>query len=272
MNHTVDIQRSEELIARVGEAVGPLVKTYFAARIRGIEHLPEGPGLFVGNHSGGMSTPDSFLLCHEILKARGVDDVPYGLAHDTVLALPAIGDLVRRMGGVNASHEAAEALFARGKKVLVYPGGDIDAFRPSHQTDRVKFGGRKGYARLAIEHQVPIIPVAAVGGHSGFLVLGDLIPLLRRLGLDEPLRVKTWPVTLSIPWGLLPAPCPPYLPWPTRIFIDVLPPMRPPKDLSGLEPFDRAVRNALQTRVDALTYERKKAGPRPFGDWIRRRR
>lgn len=270
MKGSANRERDEQLIELIGERVGPLLEKYFAAQVQGVEQIPQGPALLVGNHSGGMSTPDTFLLCYELLRSRGIDDVPFGLAHDTVLAVPGLGGLLHRLGGVSASYEAAKDLFARGRKVIVYPGGDVDAFRPSRQKDVVQFGGRRGYARLAIEHQVPVVPVAAAGGHSGFLVFGDLLPLVHRLGLDEKLRVKTWPLTLSFPWGLLPGPCPPYLPLPTRILVKVLPPIAPPKDLSGLDAFDQAVRNALQTALDSLSYERRRAGPRPFKDWFGR--
>lgn len=36
---------------------------YFRADIRGLEHLPEeGPLLCIGNHSGGMMIPDTFVF------------------------------------------------------------------------------------------------------------------------------------------------------------------------------------------------------------------
>jgi 1-acyl-sn-glycerol-3-phosphate acyltransferase len=260
----IDSQRDESLISNIETWVGDFLFKYFAAEVRGIQNIPDGPALLVGNHSGGMSTPDSFLLCAQIIRQHGVAAVPFGLAHDTVFHMPGLGTLVRKLGGVPAARQAAHELFARGRKVLVYPGGDVDAFRPTRQRHKVIFAGRKGYARLAIEEQVPLIPIVAAGGHSGFLVLGDLLPLIERTGITRKIRVKAWPVTLSVPWGLFPGPVPPYLPMPTRILVEVLEPMTPPKDLSELDAFDQEVRSKMQDALDRLYAERRRKGRLPF--------
>ena len=45
-------------------------------------------------------------------------------------------------------------------------------------------------------------------------------------GIARRTRVKSWPVTLSVPWGLTPFPPPVYLPLPTRIRMEILDPIR----------------------------------------------
>ena len=55
--------------------------------------------------------------------------------------------------------------------MLVYPGGDYEVHRPSWERNRVDFGGRKGFIRLAIEQDVPIVPVVAIGGQETALFL-----------------------------------------------------------------------------------------------------
>ena len=84
---------------------------------------------------------------------------------------PGVRDLIRSVGAVEASPEAASAAFARGHDVLVYPGGDIDAYRGLHRPRDVVFGSRRGYARLALEAGIPVVPVATIGSHWSYLVL-----------------------------------------------------------------------------------------------------
>lgn len=267
----IDAGRSDALISAIQQLCGPALFRYFGADVRGVDRLPHGAALLVGNHSGGMSTPDTFLLGAAIVATRGLDDVPFGLAHDFAFELPAIGPLLRAIGGVPAGYENARELFERGRKAMVYPGGDVDAFRPTRDRHRIRFGGRKGYARLALQHRVPIAPVVAAGAHSGFLVLGDLLPIVRRLGLAERMRLKTWPVTVSFPWGVLPGPAPPYVPLPTRILIEVLDPIAPPDadpdDPAAVAALDAQVRERMQTTLDALVAERQRRGPWAAASW-----
>jgi 1-acyl-sn-glycerol-3-phosphate acyltransferase len=50
--------------------------------------------------------------------------------------------------------------------VLVYPGGDWEAHRPSWHGTRVEFAGREGFVRLALATGVPICPVVSIGGQE----------------------------------------------------------------------------------------------------------
>jgi len=76
--------------------------------------------------------------------------------------LPGLG--IRQWGTVRANHDNARKAFELGAPVLVYPGGDHESFRPSWETDKIDFGGRKGFIKLALEQNVPIVPVVAIGG------------------------------------------------------------------------------------------------------------
>ena len=72
-----------------------------------------------------------------------------------------------RTGTLRASHESARKAFSRGRKVQVFPGGNLEAFRSYKERNRIVFGNRRGFVKLAIREQVPIIPAVFVGGHEG---------------------------------------------------------------------------------------------------------
>jgi hypothetical protein len=98
--------------------------------------------LLVGNHSGGTLIADTFVFATEFYTHFGPQRRFHQLAHDVAARIPATG--LSRWGTVAASHDNARKAFDRGAPVLVYPGGDYETFRPSWQSDRVDFGGRKG--------------------------------------------------------------------------------------------------------------------------------
>jgi 1-acyl-sn-glycerol-3-phosphate acyltransferase len=153
--------------------------------------------------------------------------VPYALGHGVSWDLPVYNLVGGALGVVRASHENALRLFGRGSSVLVYPGGELEAMRPFSARDRIVFGGRTGYIRLALRARVPLVPVVAAGAHSTLVILSDGRRLASALGAPRRFRTRVWPIALTVPWGLTIGPSPPpYVPLPARIRIEVLEPLR----------------------------------------------
>ncbi len=217
--------RDPQLIERVVRLVESFAAPYHRAEVRGIERVPPGPGLYVGNHNGGAYSIDTFLFGAALFRAHGIAAVPYGLGHEVAISIPGLNELLVPLGAVRASHDNAQRLFEAGHKVLVYPGGDLDSMRPFRHRHRVVFGGRRGYVRLALRAGVPIVPVVAAGAHSTLMVLDDGRWLAKLLGTNRLFRSKILPVTLCLPWGVAVLPLFPYIPLPSRIRIEVLDPI-----------------------------------------------
>lgn len=198
---------------------------YFRAEVDGFDNVPDEPVLFVGNHSGGANIPDTFvftLAYHTYFTVEGRPLI--GLAHETLARMPVIGNMARKFGMVQAGQAAAGDLLDNGANVLVYPGGDVEALRPWRDRNKIEFDGRKGFLKLAHAHRVKIVPVVAVGGQETFFVLNDGRKTAKLLRFDKLLRVKTLPLSLSLPWGLLPGDLP-HIPFPAKIRVQVLPPI-----------------------------------------------
>ncbi|HSO97326.1 MAG TPA: hypothetical protein VLP43_00100, partial [Solirubrobacteraceae bacterium] len=108
-----------------------------------------------------------------------------------------------------------------GAAVLVYPGGDHEVFRPSWESGRVDFGGRKGFIRLALKLGVPIQPVVSIGSQETalFLTRGERLAKLARL--DKLMRLKTAPIMFALPFGLMPGVFG-HIPLPSKITIQVM--------------------------------------------------
>ncbi len=232
---------------------------WFRGEVRGLGNIPdEGPVLLVGNHSGGNMLPDTMVFTVAFSTYFGVERAFYQLAHNLVLSLPGLSWL-RKFGTVAASPDNARRALSSGAALLVYPGGDYEVHRPSWQSSRVDFGGRKGFIRLALEQDVPIVPVVGIGGQETalFLTRGEGLACL--LALDRVLRLKVLPVSLSLPWIVNVGDFG-HIPLPAKITIETLPVIDlraefgPDPDVD--EVYDHLMR-LMQDALDALAAERR---------------
>lgn len=217
--------RNDKLVETLLRITPRLVQHYHRAKIKGLDRIPSGPALYVGNHNGGFYTPDTWIFAQAAFRAHGMDAIPYGLTHEVDLAIAPLNWLLAPLGSVRATHENAKKAFAAGHKVLVYPGGDVDSMRPFRHRNRIVFGGRTGYIRLALSARVPIVPIVAAGAHSGWIVIDDMRWLAKALRAQKLFRTEVWPLTLSFPLGLTLFPMTPYLPFPSKILMEILDPI-----------------------------------------------
>ncbi len=235
------------------------VTAWFRPDIRGLDHIPgDGPVLIVGNHTGGASSPEVHISQLAISTYFGVERPHYQLAHRMVLNSP-VGPLLRRFGTVEADPDNAAKALDAGAIVSVFPGGDHEVYRPSWESARIDMGGRKGFLKLAVEKDVPIVPMVTLGGQETALFLSRGEGLARFLGLDTRLRLKTLPIMLSLPFGLQIGPLP-HLPLPAKVTMRLLKPIDL-RERYGDDPDIDAVYDDLvsvmQETLSALQRERR---------------
>jgi 1-acyl-sn-glycerol-3-phosphate acyltransferase len=233
---------------------------WYRGEVRGLGNIPDsGPVLLVGNHSGGNMLPDTLVFTLAFSTYFGVERSFYQLAHNLVLAMPGLGWL-RKFGTVAASHENARKALRSDAALLVYPGGDYEVHRPIWERNRVDFNGRKGFLRLAIEEDVPIVPVVAIGGQETAVFLSRGERLARLLALDRIFRLKVLPISLALPWGVNVGDLLGHIPLPAKITIETLPAVHlreqfgPDPDVD--EVYDHLI-GVMQESLDALSSERR---------------
>jgi 1-acyl-sn-glycerol-3-phosphate acyltransferase len=239
-------------------AVTSVIRRWFRPEVRGLETFPStGGALLVSNHSGGVLTPDWNVLAPALYGKFGYDRPLYTLAHYGVFFTPFRASL-GRLGVIHASREAAAEALRSGAVVLVFPGGDYDAFRPTRRQNVIDFDGRTGYVRTAMETGIPIVPAVSVGGQETqvFVTRGDW--LAKRLGLTR-FRIEILPVTIGLPFGMTVF-FPANMPLPAKIVYHVLEPIdiaaRFGED-ADVDEVDAYVRSVMQTALDRLGRERR---------------
>jgi 1-acyl-sn-glycerol-3-phosphate acyltransferase len=253
-------ERDPDYIRRTLPLLRRLFGIYFRGEVRGLENIPErGPVLLVGNHSGGLMIADTFVFSLEFYAHFGPERPFHQLAHD-LAARPPTGGFLRRYGTLAASHRNARAAFDEGAALLVYPGGDYETFRPTWHSDRIEFGGRRGFVRLALDAGVPIVPVVSIGGQETALFLSRGDWLARALRLDRIFRLKVLPISMTIPWIINVGDFLGHVPLPAKITTEVLPAIDL-REQFGAEPdpdevYEHVTR-LMQETLDALAAERR---------------
>ncbi len=194
---------------------------YFRFQCEGFEHLRGPPSLIVGYH-GSPFPVDVFMLSVKIY-----DELGYMLPAIWLRAwgqLPLLRNMVPALDGYlgEPSAEAMQKLVRDGKHLVVLPGGSREGLRPFWRRYQVDWGDRVGYLKLALKHDLPIVPVASSGTDEGWVGLVDGYGLSKRLfgHGGVPLWLGVGPTGL---WPLSP-------PWP----IKVRQRLGPPIDLRAL--------------------------------------
>jgi 1-acyl-sn-glycerol-3-phosphate acyltransferase len=241
-----------------------LVDYWFRMEIDGWENVGEPPALLIGIHSGAPFVWDAWTVGLQWWRRFGTERTLHGTAHDALMAIPGFGQYFRSMGVLPAAPDAIATALAEGHDVALWPGGEVDSLRPWTERDRANLAGRSGFVKMAIRAGVPIVPIATVGGADAMPVLIRGDKLSRAMRLDKLLRLKVFPIAVSLPWGIAPAALP-QLPLPAKIRTRFMPAIEVDHDPARAQDDDyvnqkyREVESSIQQGMDALA--RKRALP-----------
>jgi 1-acyl-sn-glycerol-3-phosphate acyltransferase len=171
---SLDFDRS--LIDELDHLLQPLKRLLSPVSL-GVESVPrEGAVLLIGNHTiyGLVDIP---MLGLEIYEKTG--RTVRGLGDHNHFELPIWRDLLRRIGAVHGTRENCARLLEAGEAVLVFPGGGREVMKHKQEAYKLIWKERIGFARLAIQYGVPIVPFASVGVEDMFEIVVDAEDILR---------------------------------------------------------------------------------------------
>lgn len=244
-------RRDPRFIERVLPVVEWFDAHYLRLVVEGEAHLRPRPALYVANHNGGIMGPDLFCTLAVLWRQLGPRTPLYALAHDFAMRqLTPLGRLLQRVGAIRASRSNAARVFDRGGSVLVYPGGDLDAYRHSSRRDEVILLPRTGFVEVARRAGVPVVPIVAQGAHRSAFIFSEGKRIARRLRMAHWGRLQRFPLALALPWIVAPGPWLPYLPLPFRVQLRILPPMA--VEDGSVHDAALRVQTAMQRALDAM--------------------
>jgi 1-acyl-sn-glycerol-3-phosphate acyltransferase len=272
--------RDPKTLALLDRLTGPLVHGVFRFQLRGVERVPPPPCLFVANHSG-VGIVEVMCLFTEWHRLHGETRPAHGLASDVIDVL--LRPIMRAIGAMPASPALGLETLRAGRDLLVFPGGEIDCFRPFYAPRKVEFGSRRGYVRLALESGVPVLPVATIGSHLTYPMFPGGFTLARVLGLKRFLRAEVVPLPMipmagaALAARLLARGVEPVvaaalfvaslLPIPARVTSEILPPLDVGRLTAHLEESERIeeghriIHGTLQDAVSRLRHDGRTASP-----------
>lgn len=254
-------RRDPRLIGALLPAFEAVAARYLRVRRDGLEHLSAAPAVLVGNHNGGIAGPDLVCTLATLWRAHGPAHPLYALAHDFAMRqLTLLGRVLQRIGAVRATPENAHRVLDGGGQVLVYPGGDLEAYRHSKARDRIVLGERTGFVRVARDAGVPIIPIVAHGAHRSAWIFSEGKGIARLLRLAHWGRLERFPLAIAAPWGLGVGPWTPYLPLPFPIRLRVLPPIAVGAEDDAAE-VQADIQARMQATLDDLAAETRDGDP-----------
>lgn len=257
-------QRDPQLLKSLLPVWQLLYDWYFRVETEGWHHIPQtGSVLFVSSHNGGLAAPDLSMFLLDWLCHFGIYRPVYGLMQREAFTSERMLTSVARVGAIPATVQMATAAFKRGAPVLVYPGGVDDVFRPYSKRNQIELAGRKGFIKLALRENIPIIPLVSLGAHETLLVLTDckeLMHFLRQFDLVDASTPMTrvFPIYLGLPWGIAMG-FAPNLPLPAKIYTRVCAPIyfqrsgrAAARDRAYVDECYQQVYQQMQTALDEL--------------------
>ncbi len=180
-----------------------LYRHWFRVETHGIEQVPAGRVLLIGNHAGNTFAFDAAMLSMAMLLEADPPRAVRGMAEYYLPTLPFFGTFMHRVGSVVGTPENCAQLLEDGEAIMVFPEGTrgfVKTYDKRYQLQR--FG--LGFMRLALETDTPIVPVGIVGSEEQAPGLADLKGIGRLIG------APAFPITPLFPWlglgGFVPLP------------------------------------------------------------------
>ena len=168
--------------------VGPILRTAFRPWVTGHEHIPKTGGVILAsNHLSFIDSVFLPLLIDRQVSFLAKSDYYTGTGVKgwiTKTFMKSAGMLpIDRSGGKasEASLQTGLGVLERGEVLGIYPEG-------TRSPDAKLYRGRTGVARMILEGNVPVLPVAMIDTEK-VMPIGKRLPKVRRIGMviGEPL-------------------------------------------------------------------------------------
>lgn len=239
--------------AKVLYTIAKRVYAYFRPEVTGLENIPDGRCLVVPNHSGQLPL-DGLVIAVAAMLHKKPPRLLRAMAERWFPTIPWVNEAFSRAGVTVGDPINCRNLLQDDQAILVFPEGARGSGKPWKDRYKLRRFGR-GFMRLALQTQAPIVPVSVVGAEESIISLWDWKWLAKRFGMPYA------PVSPFLPLlGPLA-----YFPLPTKFYVDIGEPLRfdgPFDDEDGI--IDKKV-DVVQDTVQRMIDKRLSLRPGVFG-------
>lgn len=221
-----------------------ILRKYFRLEVSGAENVPRrGPVIIAPNHSG-YSGFDAVLLAHII--QQEAKRVPRVLTHHFWFLTETTAIPAHKMGFTEATYENGLNSLKKGNAIVLFPEGEQGNFKPT--TERYQLQEfKRGFVRMALEAQCPIVPVVILGAEETHINL-------KKLKFTKFLKGSVIPLPLNI------------LPLPAKWRIRFLEPIRLPYKASAIDDTElvHEIAQDIQEKMQTVIEEEIQKRGNPF--------
>lgn len=217
-----------------------ILRKYFRMEISGVENIPrKGPVVIAPNHSG-FSGFDAILLGHII--QQQAKRIPRVLTHHFWFLTETTAIPAQKMGFTEATYENGLNALKKGNSIVIFPEGEHGNFKPTSQRYQLQ-EFKRGFVRMALEAQCPIVPAIVLGAEETHINL-------KRLKFTKFLRGSVIPLPLNV------------LPLPAKWRIVFLEPIHLPykpsavKDRELVHEIAQDIQEKMQVAIEAELHRR----------------
>ncbi len=181
----------------VPQFLAEIIIKYFDVEVEGLENIPNrGPVLVCPNHSG-VSGFDALILAYIIQKHTG--RIPRVLTHRFWFLTKTTAIPANKLGFIEASYQNGVESLKKKNVVIIFPEGEHGNFKATRNMYELQ-EFRRGFVRMALETQSPIVPTLILGAEESNINLSklQLTKFLRGVVIPLPLNVIPLPVKWKI--------------------------------------------------------------------------
>jgi 1-acyl-sn-glycerol-3-phosphate acyltransferase len=170
-------------------------KHYFRCLTRGMENIPDGRFMLIGNHSGQLPF-DAMMLGTAVLVDSPKPRMVRGMVERWSAELPFISTLFNRSGQIVGDPAVARKLLEQDEGLMVFPEGVRGISKLFKDRYKLKSFGH-GFMRLALEAKTPIVPAAIIGPEEQAPAVANFDQVAKVFGL--PALPLILPQVLPLP-------------------------------------------------------------------------
>ncbi len=154
---------------------------YFRPEVHHIDRVPEGRCLIVPNHSGQFPF-DGLVLAVSLLLQANPPRLVRAMAERWFPTIPFVNIAFSRCGVVVGDPINCRNLLEHNNAILAFPEGTRGSGKIFQKRYQLQSFGR-GFMRLALQTNAPVVPVGIVGAEESIISIADLKPVAKMLGM-----------------------------------------------------------------------------------------